>query len=122
MLQVAMIECKRVYDGVSPEVGTRVLVDRLWPRGISKEEAALDAWLKEIAPSNELRSWFGHDPDKWEEFCRRYHGELDEKRELVDTLLEKEAEADVLVLVYAAKDREHNNAVALKDYLEAIDA
>ena len=117
-----MIQCKRVYDEASPEDGARVLVDRLWPRGVSKDEAMLDAWLREIAPSDELRTWFGHDPDKWDEFCRRYHSELDEKGEFVDALREKEAEAGPLTLVYAAKDREHNNAVALKNYLETTDA
>lgn len=113
-----MIQCKRAYDEVSPDDGTRVLVDRLWPRGVSKEEAALDAWHKKVAPSDELRKWFDHDPDKWDEFCQRYHEELDEKEEVVDTLQE-EAEEGTLTLVYAAKDREHNNAVALKSYLEA---
>lgn len=113
-----MIQCKRVYEEVSPDDGTRVLVDRLWPRGVSKEEAALDAWLKEIAPSDELRQWFDHDPEKWDEFCRRYYTELDAKDELVDSLRE-EADEGPLTLVYAAKDRQHNNAVALKDYLQS---
>lgn len=113
-----MIQLKRAYDDPSPDDGTRVLVDRLWPRGVSKEEAALDAWLKEIAPSDELRQWFDHDPEKWDEFCRRYHDELDAKDKLVDSLC-GEADEGPLTLVYAAKDREHNNAVALKVYLES---
>lgn len=112
-----MIKCKRAYDDASPDDGTRVLVDRLWPRGVSTEDAALDDWLKEVAPSDELRKWFDHDPKKWDEFCRRYHRELDENEELVDRI-RQEAEDGTLTLVYAAKDREHNNAVALKHYLE----
>lgn len=112
-----MIQCKRAYDEPSPDDGTRVLVDRLWPRGVSKEDAALDDWVKEVAPSDELRKWFDHDLEKWDEFCRRYHRELDEKEKLV-ARLGAEAEDGTLTLVYAAKDREHNNAVALKHYLE----
>lgn len=115
-----MLRCKRIYDDESSEDGTRVLVDRLWPRGISKEEAALDAWLKEVSPSDELREWFDHDPEKWDEFRRRYHAELDGKDEVVASLRE-EAEGGTLTLLYAAKDREHNNAVALKTYLENAD-
>lgn len=113
-----MIQCKRAYDEVSPDDGIRVLVDRLWPRGVSNEAAALDDWYKGVGPSGELRKWFDHDPEKWDEFCRRYHQELDGKDEVVDQL-RKEAEDGMLTLVYAAKDREHNNAVALKRYLES---
>lgn len=112
-----MTQCKRAYDTAFPDDGTRVLVDRFWPRGVSKEDAALDDWLKEVAPSDELRKWFDHDPEKWDEFCRRYYQELDEKDEAIESL-RKEAEDGTLTLVYAAKDREHNNAVALKHYLE----
>lgn len=112
-----MIQCKRAYDEASPEDGTRVLVDRLWPRGVSKQDAALDKWCKEIAPSDELREWFDHDPKKWDEFRRRYHDQLDVKGEVVESLLE-EAEDGPLTLVYGAKDREQNNAIALKEYLQ----
>ncbi|MEX0601124.1 MAG: DUF488 domain-containing protein [Rhodothermales bacterium] len=113
-----MIQCKRAYDDPSPDDGTRVLVDRLWPRGVRKDEAQLDDWAKEVAPSDELRTWFDHDPEKWDEFRRRYHAELHEKE---DTLapLHKAAEAGTLTLVYAAKDRAHNNAVALKQYVDS---
>lgn len=116
-----MIRCKRAYDEASPEDGTRVLVDRFWPRGVSKEDAALDEWCRGIAPSDELREWFDHEPERWDEFRRRYHDELDAKGEVVESLRE-EAEDGRLTLVYAARDREHNNAVALKKYLEATDA
>lgn len=112
-----MISCKRVYDDPSPDDGTRVLVDRLWPRGVSKEDAALDAWMQDVAPSDELRRWFDHEPEKWLEFRRRYHEELDEKEEVVADLQEMMEEGR-LTLLYAAKDREHNNAVALMDYLQ----
>jgi len=112
-----MIQCKRVYDEASPEDGTRVLVDRLWPRGVSKEEAALHHWMKEIAPSDELRRWFDHDPEKWEEFRVRYTQELNEKEDLVQELRSK-AESRTLTLIYAAKDREHNHAIVLKDDLQ----
>lgn len=113
-----MIQCKRAYDDPSSDDGTRVLVDRLWPRGVSKEEAELDRWLKEVAPSDELRRWFDHDPDRWEAFCERYYDELSDKDEAISFLREA-ARAGPLTLVYAARDREHNNAAALKQYLEA---
>lgn len=115
-----MIQCKRTYDEPAPEDGCRILVDRLWPRGVSKEEVDLDHWLKDVAPSDELRKWFDHDPERWDEFCRRYHEELQEKDDAVNFLRET-AEDGTLTLVYAAKDREHNNAVALKRYLETTE-
>jgi len=111
-----MIKTARVY-GESKERGFRILVDRLWPRGIRKEDLALDLWLKEIGPSNELRKWFGHDPDKWDEFRMRFFQELDQKKELTDLIVEKAREGDV-ILLFGAKDEEHNNAVALKEYVE----
>lgn len=114
-----MIQCKRVYDEPSPDDGTRVLVDRLWPRGVSKEEAELDAWMKEVAPSDELRTWFDHDPEKWEAFRRRYREELSENEDAVASLHEA-ATKGTLTLVYSAKDREHNNAVVLRDYLKRL--
>jgi len=119
-----MIRTKRVYEEASAGDGARVLVDRLWPRGVSKEAAALDNWAKEVAPSDELRAWFDHDPERWAEFRRRYAAELDGKRETVrrealDVADEDPLADGTLTLVYAARDTEHNNAVALKRYLEA---
>ncbi len=111
------IQLKRAYDPSEPEDGYRVLVDRLWPRGISKEDAAIDHWLKEIAPSDDLRKWFGHDQEKWGAFRARYRGELEGKDEAIAFLREKAGEG-TLTLIYAAKDTEHNNAVVLKEYLQ----
>lgn len=113
-----MIRITRVYDPPTEEDGTRVLVDRLWPRGVSREDAAIDRWMKELAPSDELRAWFGHDPEKWDAFRERYARELDEKEEAVEAL-RGEAAGGTLTLVYAARDTEHNNAVALREYLRA---
>jgi uncharacterized protein YeaO (DUF488 family) len=110
------IQLKRVYEEPSEEDGQRVLVDRVWPRGIKKEKAALDLWLKEIAPSTALRKWFGHDPEKWSEFQRRYRAELDKMTDTLEPLKEAIRKGKV-TLVYAAHDTEHNNAVALKAYL-----
>jgi uncharacterized protein YeaO (DUF488 family) len=112
-----MIRTKRIYEEPSEDDGTRVLVDRLWPRGFSKEKASLDRWEKDLAPSNELRRWFGHDPAKWEEFLRRYRAELVGKEEAL-ARLRREADEGTVTLLYAAKDEEHNNAVALKRHLE----
>ncbi len=112
-----MVGIKRIYDPPAPEDGTRVLVDRLWPRGISKDEARIDEWLKEIAPSDELRKWFGHDPARWEEFRKRYRQELAAKAELMDEL-RKLAGTRKMTLLFAAKDEEHNNAVVLKELLD----
>lgn len=111
-----MIRTRRVYEAPTDDDGFRVLVDRLWPRGVSREDAALDRWMKEVAPSDELRAWFDHDPERWDEFRERYARELDEKTEEVDFLREKVGEG-TLTLVYAAKDTEQNNAVALAAYL-----
>jgi len=110
------IKVKRVYEPASPGDGTRLLVDRLWPRGLRKETAKMDTWLKDLAPSNELRRWFGHDPDKWTEFQRRYSAELDEKPDVRKSILPQNTKGTVTFL-FAAKDTEHNNAVALKNYL-----
>ena len=111
------IQLKRAYHAASQRDGYRLLVDRIWPRGLAKEEARIDDWMKEIAPSTALRKWFGHEPSKWEEFRRRYFAELSDRPELVNTLLEI-ARSRPLTLVYSAKDEEHNNAVALREYLE----
>lgn len=112
-----MIRIKRVYSPPAKEDGKRFLVDRLWPRGIKKEALKLEAWLKEAAPSDSLRRWFGHDPGKWREFQRRYAKELDAKPGLWEPLLTAARKGD-LTLLFAAKDEERNNAVALKSYLE----
>lgn len=112
-----MINIKRAYDNPAPEDGVRILVDRMWPRGVRKDTVAIDLWLKEIAPGNELRTWFGHDPAKWDEFRCRYAAELDRNPEPVRLLRERIRAGDV-TLVYAAKDERHNNAVVLKEYLE----
>jgi len=111
------ISLKRVYDPPAKEDGYRVLVDRLWPRGLSKEEARIDLWLKDIAPTNELRQWFKHNPHKWNEFRTRYFRELKQRADEIGQLKNR-SEAGRLTLLYAAKDTENNNAAALKEYLE----
>ena len=110
------VTIKRAYEPPSPDDGTRVLVDRLWPRGVKKAKAGIAQWMKEIAPSNELRKWFGHDPARWEEFRRRYKSELTGKRELVSRLRELSREGP-LTLVYSAHDAAHNQAVVLRELL-----
>jgi uncharacterized protein YeaO (DUF488 family) len=112
----ANVKLKRAYEPPSPEDGTRILVDRLWPRGVSKQKAALDHWMKEIAPSTELRKWFGHDPKRWKEFRRRY---VEEMRQHPDLLAELRslARRHKITLVYSAHDETHNDAVVLRDVL-----
>lgn len=112
------VAIKRVYEEPDREDGMRILVDRLWPRGLSKEKAQVDLWLKDIAPSTELRKWFSHDPGKWTEFQARYHQELKLKAELLAELKEKAAKGQV-TLLYGAKDEAHNEAVVLKELLRA---
>ncbi|HZT51626.1 MAG TPA: DUF488 family protein [Stellaceae bacterium] len=107
---------KRVYDPPDSHDGVRVLVDRLWPRGLAKDKAALDHWIKEAAPSDELRRWFGHDPARWAEFRRRYRAEMAEHPEILAQL--RGLTRGTLTLLFAAHDAEHNNAVALKEMLE----
>lgn len=118
MPEPVQVEIRRVYDD-SPSGGpeVRVLVDRLWPRGIPKEGLKLDLWAKEVAPSNELRRWFGHDPRRWEEFQKRYRFELAEKTSTLKELA-KLALRGPLVLLYSARDSDHNQAIVLKDVLE----
>ena len=111
-----MIHTKRIYDLPSVDDGKRILVDRLWPRGLSKEAAEIDEWLKEIAPSDELRKWFGHDPARWQEFRNKYKDELHANRELI-ARLKIESKGKTVTLLYAAKDIEHNNAIVLKEVL-----
>jgi uncharacterized protein YeaO (DUF488 family) len=110
------IQLKRSYDKPAPRDGTRILVDRLWPRGVTKEKAKIDRWMKEIAPSTELRQWFAHDPEKWPEFRKRYRAELKGNEALAE--LKKVAKKQPVTLVYAAKDEVHNGAVVLKEILE----
>lgn len=115
-IPAANIQLKRAYESVNVEDGTRVLVDRLWPRGLSKVDAALDRWMKEIAPSTELRKWFGHDPGRWEEFCRRYSAELHQNTELLSQLRSLARQGPV-TLVYSAHDEVHNDAIVLRDVI-----
>ncbi len=110
------LQIKRIYEPPSKEDGVRILVDRLWPRGVSKDEAHVDAWLKDIAPSADLRRWFGHDTDKWNEFRRRYKAELEHNPAAVDELKRQIGQSPV-TLLYGAKDTEHNNAVVLRDFV-----
>jgi uncharacterized protein YeaO (DUF488 family) len=113
-----MIKLKRVYDPVSGTDGTRFLVERLWPRGLSKAKVHLSAWLKEVGPSTELRQWFNHDPLKWSQFRKRYFRELDAQPESWRPILTA-ARRGLVTLVYSSHDQEHNNAVALQEYLQA---
>ena len=112
------IELKRIYEPYSKEDGYRILVDRLWPRGFTKEKAALDLWLKEIAPSTELRKWFGHDPEKWKEFQKKYRIELKQNKEALDRLMDYIKKGKV-TLLYGAKDEEHNEAQVIKDFISS---
>ena len=112
-----MIRTRRVYDATASGEGQRFLVERLWPRGMKKEALALDDWLKDVAPSAALRRWFAHEPAKWEEFQRRYWAELDARPEVWQPLLQA-ARRGAVTLLYSARDTEHNNALALKAYLE----
>src|SRR5689334_16492697 len=113
-----MIQLKRVYEPAGRDDGARFLVERLWPRGIKKQELKLDEWLKEVAPTTALRKWFGHDPEKWAEFRKRYADELNKRPEAWKPLLER-ARRGRVTLLYSSHDAEHNNAVALKKFLEA---
>lgn len=113
-----MIKLKRIYEPYSSsEDGYRILVDRLWPRGVSKENAHLDLWLKDIAPSTELRKWFGHDPKKWKEFEKRYKEELRNKQELISRIKQLEKEHRQITFLYGARDESHNQAVVLLEVL-----
>ncbi len=114
-----MVKLKRVYEKPDKDDGVRILVDRLWPRGLTKAKARLDLWLKEIAPSTELRKWFGHDPGKWKEFRNRYRAELKRHPDEVG-LIKSKAREHTVTLLYAARDQEHNEAVVLQQFLEKI--
>lgn len=111
------IKLKRAYEEPEKADGTRILVDRLWPRGLTKEKAAIDLWLKEIAPTTELRKWFAHDTEKWKGFCERYHKELKDHPDDLKQIRDKAAK-ETVTLIYGARDQEHNGAVVLKDLLE----
>ena len=112
-----MIKLKRAYETPAKDDGERILVERLWPRGLTKEQAKLDMWLKDVAPSAELRKWFGHDPEKWIEFRGRYRKELKLKPDLIK-LLRRKAREGTITLIYAARDEEHNSALVLKQLLQ----
>jgi uncharacterized protein YeaO (DUF488 family) len=113
-----MLKLKRAYESVSKADGTRFLVERLWPRGLSKARVHVDAWAKDVGPSTELRKWFSHDPERWPQFKRRYFRELDTRPEAWRPILSK-ARRGVVTLVYSSRDAVHNNAVALQEYLRA---
>ena len=108
-----MIRTKRVYEEPAREDGFRLLVDRLWPRGMTKERACVDLWMKEIAPSDALRKWFGHDPEKWGEFVKRYHTELARKKDLLEEVKKLEKEHGTVTLLYGRHDKEQNQAVLI---------
>jgi uncharacterized protein YeaO (DUF488 family) len=112
-----MVKLKRAYDRVSPTDGKRLLVERLWPRGLSKEHLKLDGWIREVAPTTELRKWFGHDPAKWRQFRSRYFRELDSRPASWRSIVSLAGRGTV-TLVYSSHDEEHNNAVALREYLQ----
>lgn len=116
-----MIRIKRAYQSPADKDGFRILVSRVWPRGVAKNRLKMGMWLKDIAPSHELRRWFNHDPHKWEEFQKKYSEELNDKHELLNRLLELEKGKGTITLVYAAGDEKHNNAKVLKDILEELE-
>jgi len=111
------ISLKRVYEKPSPEDGKRILVERLWPRGLKKEEAHVDEWLRDLAPSNELRKWYGHNPAKWSQFKEKYWKELAKKQDVASKLA-RECREKKVTFVFAAKEQQYNNAVALKEFIE----
>ncbi len=113
-----MIKIKRVYEEPSPRDGKRILVDRLWPRGLKKEDARIDEWLRELSPSNELRKWFNHEPDKWTEFKKRFSAELRGTEDLIGRIVTYSKKGTV-TLLFGSKEERINNAVALKEYIES---
>ncbi len=112
-----MLKTKRVYEPPSPEDGKRILIDRLWPRGIKKESAAIDDWIKDLAPNSDLRKWFNHEPEKWSEFRKRFFRELDTRDRQVEAIM-KLARKGTVTLVYGSREERYNNATALKEYIE----
>jgi uncharacterized protein YeaO (DUF488 family) len=115
-----MIKMKRIYKSAEENDGYRILVDRLWPRGVSKEKAQLDLWMKDIAPSNNLRKWFNHDPNRWNEFQNKYTEELKDKKDLLKQLKDLENDKSTITLLYGAKNEENNNAIVLSDILKKL--
>jgi uncharacterized protein YeaO (DUF488 family) len=113
-----LIKIKRIYEKPQPTDGLRILVDRLWPRGISKNDAKIDLWLKEIAPSNELRKWYNHDPKKWKSFQEKYQKELSQKEDSISLITKLNNENKYITLLYSSKEEKLNNAVALKELLD----
>ncbi|NWF54667.1 MAG: DUF488 family protein [Syntrophaceae bacterium] len=112
-----MIKIKRIYESPGEKDGFRILVDRLWPRGLSKDTAKVHLWLRDISPSNELRKWYGHDPEKWTEFKKKYFQEIKERKEEFDLLLEKAGRGNV-TLLFSSQEKKLNNAAALKEIVE----
>jgi len=117
----ARIKLKRVYEPIQPEDGLRILVERLWPRGVSKEKAKIDDWLKEIAPSTELRKWYAHQPERWPAFREKYVEELQAKPEAVSHLRSLCSGQQTVTFIYAARDEAHNSAIVLKHFIEGKD-
>lgn len=115
-----MIKIKRIYEEYTKDDGCRILVDRLWPRGISKEFAKIDLWLIEVTPSDHLRKWYSHDPKKWEEFQIKYKKELKDKLDILDDVKHIEKEKKIVTLLYAAKDKKHTHAIVLHKVLEKM--
>lgn len=115
-----MIKIKRIYEASSEDDGFRILVDRIWPRGLTKEKAKVNLWLKDIAPSNELRKWYSHDPEKWNSFKVQYEKELEEKKEFIQQIILLEKEKGTLTFLYSSKEEKLNNAVALLEIIEKI--
>ena len=113
-----MIKTRRIYDKPETDDGLRILVDRIWPRGLKKNGVKIDLWQKDIAPSSSTRKWFKHDQRKWNEFKRRYYNELKDKQEIVKLLLEKSKEGTI-TLLYSSKEEKYNNAIALKEFLQS---
>ncbi len=111
-----MVKIKRIYEPASPEDGKRIYIDRLWPRGMKKEEVKIDEWLKEISPSDALRKWFGHDPSKYAEFKKRYTKEMEKYSEILERI-KKEGKRKTVTLLFSAKDEEHNNATVMREIL-----
>jgi len=116
VLVAVNVKAKRIYDGADPADGYRVLIDHIWPRGVSRERARLDEWARELAPSDDLRTWFNHAPERFDEFRRRYRAELESHADEVDALRRRARETPVTIL-YAARDREHNNGVVVRELI-----
>jgi uncharacterized protein YeaO (DUF488 family) len=118
MVSLLTIRVERIYDNPTGGDSFRILVDRLWPRGLSKDKVRVDPWQKDIAPSNTLRKWFGHDEKKWDEFKHKYFKELDKNNDVVNTIIKTAQDQNSITLLYSTKEKRFNNAVALKEYLE----